>query len=406
MKALVVTSCGPIMKDIEISGLVRRFSMFMRAIASTFGRITIVNFVAPWMLERYPSIADVERTQKETWGVPVSIELVPTPAPPKNFWSHYGAGILSINGHPDYCGASAREAVAAVRRHLSAEPDFVFAHRLAAMCSILQTGITPSNLMFDLDDVEHRVQERRAFARPWWPGKLLYLAQSPAIRLGERRAVAAARVVTVCSDLDRAYLGRLGWSNNVAVIPNAVTIQGWPSEIVATPTMLFLGNLGYAPNADAAERLVRNIWPRVRRTCPDANLLIAGKWHEKLPSAAIPPPGVTYLGFVPDLDALYSKVRVVCCPVGVGGGTRIKLIEAGAYAKPIVSTSIGAEGLGFVDGVHALIRDDDQSFADACSRLLQSDETCMTLSCAIYKKTKSKFDVSEIESEIAQLIYP
>ena len=73
MKALVVTSCGPVTRDSEISGLVRRFSMFMRAIASTFDRITIVNFVAPWMLERYPSIADVERTQGEIWGVQVSI---------------------------------------------------------------------------------------------------------------------------------------------------------------------------------------------------------------------------------------------------------------------------------------------------------------------------------------------
>lgn len=406
MKALVVTSCGPVMRDSEISGLVRRFSMFMRAIASTFDRITIVNFVAPWMLERYPSIADVERSQRQIWGVRVSIELVPTPSPSKNFWSHYGAGILSINGHPDYCGASARDVVAAVRRHMSAEPDFVFAHRLAAMCSILQTGITPSNLMFDLDDVEHRVQERRAFARPWWPGKLLYLAQSPAIRLGERRAVAAARVVTVCSDLDRAYLRRLGWGNNVVAIPNAVAIPELPSEIVGTPTMLFLGNLGYTPNADAAERLVRNIWPRVRRACPDATLFIAGKWHEKLPSAAIPPPGVTYLGFVPDLDALYSQVRVVCCPVAMGGGTRIKLVEAGAYAKPIVSTSIGAEGLGFADGVHALIRDDDQAFADACSLLLRSDKACTTLSASVYAKVRSEYDISAIERDVIRLISP
>ena len=285
-------------------------------------------------------------------------------------------------------------------RHFARRPDIVFVHRLGPMCAVLRAGVTHPNLFFDMDDVEHRVWERVARTAPRRPGKRLYLAQVPAIRRAERRAIAAARRAFVCSEADRAYLDRLGWGRNVAVVPNAVRMPLLKQGPVAAPTLLFLGTFMYQPNVDAAERLVTRIWPLIRKMRPDATLLIAGKWHESLPSSRTPPEGVEYLGFVPDLDRLYERVRVVCCPIDVGGGTRIKLIEAGAYAKPIVSTGVGAEGLGFEDGLHALIRDSDQGFAQACLDVLGRDELCVELGHNVRKLVERDYDVARIEERI------
>lgn len=404
MRTLVITGSDPIVPGYDVSGLGQRFSMFMRVLAGVSERIDLLHMVPPHLFDRFRDPEALARGQSEQWGVPVTIELVPVRQPPKTFWSHYGAGILSIHGHPFFHGPTEPLPVAAVARHIAHDPDLVFAHRLGPMCSLLRTGLSHRNIVFDLDDIEHRVQARHALAPPWRPGSVLYLSQVPAIRHAERRAIRASRAVFVCSELDRAHLWRLGWGRNVTVIPNAVRLPRDEGVLVASPTVLFLGNLGYPPNAAAAERLATRIWPLVHKARPDATLLIAGKWHESIPSSRHPPAGVQYLGFVPDLDRLYAGARVVCCPIDVGGGTRIKLIEAAAYGKPIVSTAVGAEGLGLQDGVHALIRDSDQAFAEACLQLLEKDELCRRLRDAARAKAEADYGADEIEGSIRKLM--
>ena len=406
MKALVVSAHAPFVAGQDVTGAMLRFSMFMRALAGVADEIDLVHFVSPTRRDHYPDSAALSREQSVRWGVPVTVDLVSVPDCPKTFWSHYGAGVLSINGHPAFHGPADRQAAAAVARHFDRHPDFVSVHRLAAMCAVLRAGVTHPNLVFDLDDIEHRVQLRAATTGAWRPGKLMYLAQVPAIRRGERRAIAAARAVFVCSELDRDYLGRQGLGHNVAVIPNAVPMPARAQGTVAAPTLLFLGTFVYPPNVAAAERLVTRIWPLIRARRPDASLLIAGKWQELLPSFPRAPEGVTYLGFVPDLDALYAGVRAVCCPIDVGGGTRIKLIEAAGYGKPIASTRVGAEGLGFQDGIHALLRDDDQAFAAACCTLLADDDLCARLGAAARAKAEDDYDVGRCEARIREFISP
>ena len=92
---------------------------------------------------------------------------------------------------------------------------------------------------------------------------------------------------------------------------------------------------------------------------------------------------------------------MVCCPLSNGGGTRLKLIEAAAYGKAIVSTSVGAEGLSFSDGAEILIRDDDIGIAEACVRLLNDDGLCARLGEAARTKAKSLYDRPVIRDRIA-----
>ncbi len=87
---------------------------------------------------------------------------------------------------------------------------------------------------------------------------------------------------------------------------------------------------------------------------------------------------------------------MVCCPILSGGGTRVKLVEAAAYGKPMVSTRIGAEGLELQDGQDFLQRDDPKAFADACVRLLQSDELCERLGAAARMAAIKHYDRANI----------
>jgi glycosyltransferase involved in cell wall biosynthesis len=116
------------------------------------------------------------------------------------------------------------------------------------------------------------------------------------------------------------------------------------------------------------------------------------------------PENVEYLGYVRDLDGLYANTRVVCCPMLNGGGTRVKLIEAAAYARPMVSTHIGAEGLDFEDGKEILLRDDDESFAEACTILLQDATVRRTMGLAARMRMQELYDADRTADKIRALM--
>src|SRR6266700_881188 len=124
----------------------------------------------------------------------------------------------------------------------------------------------------------------------------------------------------------------------MVTIPNAVAIPATYGIDPTSRSLLLLATYAYGPNIAAAEFLIREVWPLVREACPDAQLIIAGDKPERIPSFASHPPGVDFTGFVDDLDQLYRRVRIVCCPILAGGGTRVKILEAAAHGKAIVST--------------------------------------------------------------------
>ena len=208
----------------------------------------------------------------------------------------------------------------------------------------------------------------------------------------------------MCSEADRTKLRRLGIARGVTVVPNASHIPAVKPDLLSEANLLYLGDFGYSPNKEAAERFATRILPRVRQTVPNAKLLLGGKRAERLTQAARNEPGVECLGFVESLDQVYTNARVVGCPLLNGGGTRVKLIEAAAYGKPIVSTRIGAEGLVFVDGSEIMLRDDDDGFAEACVRLIGDDDLCQRLGTAARERVRHEYDASQVRDRIAHLL--
>jgi glycosyltransferase involved in cell wall biosynthesis len=121
---------------------------------------------------------------------------------------------------------------------------------------------------------------------------------------------------------------------------------------------------------DAVEHFFHAIHPRLRALVPELRVRLVGRSPAPEVRRFESRPGVTVLGDVPDVRSHLADASVAVVPLRVGGGTRIKILEALAAARPVVSTSVGAEGLGLRDGEHLLVADDPEAFARAVARLL------------------------------------
>jgi glycosyltransferase involved in cell wall biosynthesis len=160
----------------------------------------------------------------------------------------------------------------------------------------------------------------------------------------------------------------------VEVIPNVFAIpQEKPPGPVGREGLFFVGGFWHAPNGDAMHWFVDRIWPLIRREAPNFVLRIAGANADDEVLALAGYPGVEVLGFVPDLVPLFDQHRVFVAPLRYGAGMKGKVGQSLVHGLPVVSTSIGAEGMGLQDGVHLLVADQEEEFAAAVLRLVGDD---------------------------------
>lgn len=173
--------------------------------------------------------------------------------------------------------------------------------------------------------------------------------------------------VVLCSTDDVAQSGL----HAAMVLPNCYPRVERPAGVRwdGSPSLVMVGLMTYRPNADGAAWYVESVFPHIRAEIPDATLRIVGEAGESVRSLGTHP-GVTVTGRVDDLDAELATAGAAIVPVRFGGGTRVKILEAWANRVPVISTSVGAAGIGGVDGRDLLLGDDAECFARACIRAL------------------------------------
>jgi glycosyltransferase involved in cell wall biosynthesis len=160
-------------------------------------------------------------------------------------------------------------------------------------------------------------------------------------------------------------------------VPNGVDTERFrPStELGGEPEVLYVGSFRHLPNLIGFEALRREVMPRVWERHPEVRLrVVAGPKHEEFCAGCTSDPRITVQGFVDDLRPLYQRAWAVAVPLAVSAGTNIKVLEAMACGKPIVSTRAGCAGLGLTDGSDLLIREDWSGFADALAALMTDSE--------------------------------
>lgn len=185
-----------------------------------------------------------------------------------------------------------------------------------------------------------------------------------------------ARLVTACSPMDVSKLRASG--ARAMLVPNGVAHM--PSAWTAPPAssqVAFVGSMDYEPNREAASWLVADVWPIVRRINADARLLVAGRNAELVREITVGDATITILDSPPSIATVYEQSDICVVPLRSGAGTKIKVLEALAYGRPVVSTSVGMEGLAEVSD-HVSVADDSQSFAEQISSLLRSPHLATT----------------------------
>ncbi len=216
------------------------------------------------------------------------------------------------------------------------------------------------------------------------------------LRQFEDRVYEAVDLTWVCSDNEHEEIRRRVPQATVDVVPNGVDTQRFAPDDATPPSgsrLLFFGKLDYFPNVDALEFLAAEVWPQVLANHPSAQLQIVGL--DASPSVialADRTPGFEWLGPVPDIRAALALADIVIVPLRVGGGTRLKVLEALAMAKPMVATTIGIEGIALQDGRDLLVADLPEEIAAAIGKLLGDPEDAHALGQRGRETVMAKYD--------------
>lgn len=281
-------------------------------------------------------------------------------------------------------------------------------------------GPSRQPVVFDEHNAEYVLQrsawqsDRRQIARSI--PALYSLVQWKKLARYERRVCSRANHVVTCSRADANAIERLltsdspaGFKPTLSVIPNGVDTEYFvPSdEVCAKPladlSLVFAGKMDYRPNIDAAEWLCREILPRVQTEIPLTHLFIVGQKPTPRVAALRKLPGVDVTGWVPDTRPFVADAAVYVAPLRMGSGTRLKVLEAMAMGKAIVSTTRGVEGIDLQDGRHVVIADSADDLARQTASLLRDPERRRELGRAARELAVSKYDWRRIVPGFTQV---
>jgi polysaccharide biosynthesis protein PslH len=257
----------------------------------------------------------------------------------------------------------------------------------------------------DTHNVESDVLARTATIAESFPRRQYARWQAFSTFREECRCGRQVDLLLANSERDREmFEGKFG-VEEVEVIPNGVDIGEFsPSRTMGEPgTILFTGLMSYYPNQQAMRWFLDKVFPLILETIPSAKLIVAGaRPPDWLMTRSNVPLEVT--GPVPDMRPYFERARVVIAPLMIGGGTRVKILEAQAMARPVVSTSLGAEGLDVRDGQSILLADDAASFAAQVVRVLRDDEIALKLGAAGRADVVSTYDWNRIGERLEEVL--
>ncbi|HEY3414268.1 MAG TPA: glycosyltransferase [Armatimonadota bacterium] len=225
-------------------------------------------------------------------------------------------------------------------------------------------------------NVEYILLERRAANQTGF-SKRFWTMQAERLKRFESAAVRNATRTIAVSDLDAGILRQLAPGAEVRTVPNGVdTAFFHPLPGASNPDhLVFVGSMTYYPNVDSVHYFVDAIWPAIRAARPKAQFTVIGAHPPESIKAFGSAAGINVLGQVPDIRPYVGDAAVYVVPLRVGGGTRLKILDAMAMGKAIVSTTVGCEGLDVADGRDIAVADTPSEFAGRVLTLMNDAAT-------------------------------
>lgn len=254
--------------------------------------------------------------------------------------------------------------------------------------------------VFNAHNVEAAIWERylREERRPWMTPML-------ASQLGKVRAYESLlpRLFDSCvvvSEPDRVQMRRYGFKQ-AKVVRNGVDLDYYePFADPSEPHLLYVGSLDWRANQDALRWFLESIWPLIRAAAPQARMSVVGRRPPRWMRPFCSRHGARLAADAPDVRPHLAEASVVVVPLRIGGGSRLKILEAMAAGRPVVSTSIGAEGLGVRHNEHILLADDPQEFAHITVHLLNDPNRRQALARAGRGLVEAQYGWDAIAAEL------
>ena len=202
--------------------------------------------------------------------------------------------------------------------------------------------------------------------------KFAYWTQQLAFQRYERVLSPKFDAVTCTSDIDAAVFQQHCTENAIEIIPNGVDITHYRPDFTteAPAHLIYIGSMDWYPNEDAVAFFADEVLPRIQERVPDVAFSIVGGNPSARVQKLAERDGIIVTGRVPEIKPYFAEATVFVVPLRIGSGTRLKILEALAMGKAIVSTTVGAEGLDLKDGAEIFIADEPTAFADVVTRLL------------------------------------
>ena len=213
--------------------------------------------------------------------------------------------------------------------------------------------------------------------------------------------------VVAVSPEDRELIRREYGVKTVADVPTGVDVEFFRPDpgLAAEPdSLVFTGSMDWLPNQDAMTFFVNDVMPLLARTRPKVTLTIVGRKPSKdLSALARQNPAVRVTGRVDDVRPYMAKAAVYIVPIRIGGGTRLKIFEAMAMERPIVSTAVGAEGLPIENGRNMLLADSAEEFAGAIVSLLSNPDKARAIAAYAARQVRERYGWDGVAARFAEI---
>jgi len=365
----------------------------LRALAAEGYRITLISFGTPeeeWAGYNLQSLCD-------------QIKLVPLPngrgGKLRQLWDR-GRGLFSAVPYGAIRFRSAQMTAAIQQALAQRQFDGLICDDIYILGNLPQVLNVP--IFLNKHDITHEIMQR-----------FLYYQQNPLMRLYgaieranvrrlEANACSFATHVFGCSQRDRSLLKELSPRATISVMPNVIDVSSYtPTCADDGLTVLYVGAMDWYPNQDAVKYFTFQILPRLRQLVSGVRFVVAGRgvsgdFRRQFCGVA----DVAILGEVPNVRTEIAKATVCVVPLRIASGTRLKILEAGAMQRAVVSTSVGAEGLELVNGKEFILADTPEEFAESVAALLRDPGRRQAIGRAARLKIEKQYHLTNLQTAV------